>query len=86
MPKAYIIARSAISYRRDITRYGPFPKTAKPFRGPLGGGTDIIEKRHLMVSFFMAAEEGFEPSQTESESVVLPLHNSAIYYIFTPIT
>ena len=25
----------------------------------------------------MAAEEGFEPSQTESESAVLPLHNSA---------
>ena len=27
----------------------------------------------------MAAEEGFEPSQTESESAVLPLHHSAIY-------
>ena len=26
----------------------------------------------------MAGEEGFEPSQTESESVVLPLHNSAV--------
>ena len=26
----------------------------------------------------MAAGEGFEPSQTESESVVLPLHNRAI--------
>lgn len=26
----------------------------------------------------LVAEEGFEPSQTESESVVLPLHNSAI--------
>ena len=26
----------------------------------------------------MAAEEGFEPSQTESESAVLPLHNSAM--------
>ncbi len=26
----------------------------------------------------MAAEEGFEPSQTESESAVLPLHHSAI--------
>ena len=26
----------------------------------------------------VAAEEGFEPSQTESESVVLPLHNPAI--------
>ena len=26
----------------------------------------------------MVGEEGFEPSQTESESVVLPLHNSPI--------
>ena len=35
----------------------------------------------------MAAEEGFEPSQTESESGVLPLHNSAkrksYYNLFT---
>lgn len=31
---------------------------------------------------FVAAEEGFEPSQTESESAVLPLHNSAIYFLF----
>ncbi len=32
----------------------------------------------------MAAELGFEPRHTESESAVLPLHNSAmrtIYYI-----
>ena len=28
----------------------------------------------------MAAGEGFEPSQTESESVVLPLHNPAICF------
>ena len=28
--------------------------------------------------FSMAARLGFEPRQTESESVVLPLHNSAI--------
>ena len=27
---------------------------------------------------FLAAEEGFEPSQSESESLVLPLHYSAI--------
>ena len=27
--------------------------------------------------FFMAAELGFEPRHTESESAVLPLHNSA---------
>ena len=30
------------------------------------------------MSFHLAAGEGFEPSQTESESVVLPLHNPAI--------
>ncbi len=28
---------------------------------------------------FLAAGEGFEPSHTESESAVLPLHNPAIY-------
>lgn len=27
----------------------------------------------------LAAELGFEPRQTESESVVLPLHNSALF-------
>ena len=31
----------------------------------------------------LAAELGFEPRQTESESVVLPLHNSAISYCFS---
>ena len=39
------------------------------------------EKKQLFIrkaAFSVAAEEGFEPSQTESESVVLPLHNSAI--------
>ena len=37
---------------------------------------------------FLAAEEGFEPSQTESESGVLPLHNSAkrkSYYTSCPL-
>ena len=33
---------------------------------------------HRKHGFIVAAEEGFEPSQTESESVVLPLHNSAL--------
>ena len=32
----------------------------------------------LRGAFFMAAELGFEPRHTESESAVLPLHNSAI--------
>ena len=34
-----------------------------------------------VLSGMMVAEEGFEPSQTESESVVLPLHNSAICFL-----
>src|SRR5699024_1327324 len=34
---------------------------------------------HQKSCFSLAAEEGFEPSQTESESVVLPLHNSAVF-------
>ena len=29
----------------------------------------------------MAAEEGFEPSHTESESAVLPLHHSATFIL-----
>ena len=38
----------------------------------------------LMVSFVLAAELGFEPRHTESESAVLPLHNSAkCLYILT---
>ena len=32
----------------------------------------------MMVVFSLAAELGFEPRHTESESAVLPLHNSAI--------
>ena len=31
----------------------------------------------------MAAELGFEPRHTESESAVLPLHNSAMLFDFT---
>ena len=30
--------------------------------------------------FFLAAEPGFEPRRTESESAVLPLHNSAVSF------
>ena len=33
--------------------------------------------------FVLAAEPGFEPRRTESESAVLPLHNSAKYWILS---
>ncbi len=35
------------------------------------------------LTIFLAAEEGLEPSQTESESAVLPLHNSAFFIILS---
>ena len=40
----------------------------------------IREIRVFFVSYkmYLAAGEGFEPSQTDPESVVLPLHNPAI--------
>ena len=41
----------------------------------ISGGS---KPRYLFWLHDMAGDEGFEPSQTESESVVLPLHNSAI--------
>ncbi len=39
-------------------------------------------RRHLNRSPKLAGDEGFEPSQTESESVVLPLHKSPIFSDF----
>ena len=33
----------------------------------------------MVPRFFVAAGEGFEPSHTESESAVLPLHNPAMF-------
>ena len=37
------------------------------------------KKRHGKAVSLMAAGEGFEPSHTESESAVLPLHNPAMF-------
>ncbi len=37
------------------------------------------KNRNRVPVLSLAAGEGFEPSQTESESVVLPLHNPAIF-------
>ena len=39
-----------------------------------------IKKSRSEERDFLAAELGFEPRQTESESAVLPLHNSAIIF------
>ena len=62
MPKAYIVALSAISYRRYITRSASFPKTRQArFGDPEGRGTDIIEKSTCISKcFFLAGAQRFE--------------------------
>lgn len=55
--------------------------TKKIFALPLNEKEKFPEStgnKALSGNFSLAAGEGFEPSQTESESVVLPLHNPAI--------
>lgn len=50
-------------------------------RYPIDSILLCVKKASSKSLLFLAAEEGFEPSQTESESVVLPLHNSATFYL-----
>ena len=42
-------------------------------------GSRDTKKRHSKAVSLLAAGEGFEPSHTESESAVLPLHNPAMF-------
>ena len=46
-------------------------------------GAPLMQKTHcnLTTTVGLAEDEGFEPPQTESESGVLPLHKSSIYYL-----
>ena len=43
------------------------------------GKKEITFAWYTNVISYVVAELGFEPRQTESESVVLPLHNSALF-------
>ena len=59
---------------------------ANPFLAKQGTGFEapvLLSKKEKRPSndglFSLAAELGFEPRHTESESAVLPLHNSAKY-------
>ena len=56
------------------------PPDIKVPTGGAANGSETKKKMRLVETsrVFLAAGEGFEPSQTESESVVLPLHNPAI--------
>ena len=63
--------------------------TKKIFALPLNEKEKFPEStgnKALSGNFSLAAGEGFEPSQTESESVVLPLHNPAKFCFLRPAT
>ena len=69
---AYGCVMAELGRERTDTKNLEIPKAAKSYEK----SSFSYEKLLLL-----AAEEGFEPSQTESESVVLPLHNSAIFCV-----
>ena len=53
-------------YSMHITKIAPFPGTTQ---------------RSAWEGCFLAGDEGFEPPQTESESGVLPLHKSPVFWL-----
>ena len=55
------------------------PLGPEPSALPTALYPEIKWQHQPLLPHFLVAEEGFEPSQTESESVVLPLHNPAIW-------
>ena len=74
-------AGAAIAQRplwRALAMFRAVRRRGRPFSNPSRFGYDQKRPDTCGIRpFLMAAEEGFEPSQTESESVVLPLHNPA---------
>ena len=78
IPTLAVGSRAAAALRGETEpKFCPMGKTLRS-KPPFGG-----EKRappRLRGRSFLAAELGFEPRHTESESAVLPLHNSAIRF------
>ena len=60
-------------------RFGSDAQWAEPARINFYEPKQKNNTQQNAVFFVLAAELGFEPRQTESESVVLPLHNSAMF-------
>ena len=66
----------AICHSANRPCSNPFEVLCKKIKAPT----------YLVSASFLAGEQGFEPQQTESESVVLPLHNSPKFINKTIIT
>ena len=64
-------------YRKHVCTICKIKDTTQRKSYTLCVGWQKIKKSNSKELDFLAAELGFEPRQTESESAVLPLHNSA---------
>ena len=67
-------SQSAVAKARLLGNYAISP-------GSGSHPSSDTKKEHLPLvnALFLAAESGFEPEQSESESLVLPLHYSAMF-------
>ena len=79
------ICRETRNARNASTKFRKTSESKKAEKSLETSAFLVFSCLHLNQTLIMAAEEGFEPSQTESESVVLPLHNSAINSTLTII-
>ena len=64
----------------EVTGFEPATSSSRTKRATKLRHTSIKQPRST--SGPMAAELGFEPRHTESESAVLPLHNSALHFYY----
>ena len=64
----------------EVTGFEPATSSSRTKRATKLRHTS--KKQPRCVSGPLAAELGFEPRHTESESAVLPLHNSALHFYY----
>ena len=72
--------RSSPFYLVEVTGFEPATSSSRTKRATKLRHTS--KKTAPIVSGPLAAELGFEPRHTESESAVLPLHNSALHFYY----
>ena len=82
-PQAYRLHLGINGFSHGLTNCPPDSLLPRLRRGrPFESATPVKTKNttQRVVFFVLAEDEGFEPPQTESESGVLPLHKSSIWW------
>ena len=82
-PQAYGLRLGINGFSHGLTNCPPDSLLPRLRRGrPFESATPVKRKSTTQLggAFLLAEDEGFEPPQTESESGVLPLHKSSIWW------